>query len=135
MVDKSIVHVSDGKLSEPGPIRMTPDGKIGIEALNQLNQYMAALVKKINRGLSRGTGENATLTGNLYGQFLEFTTPSVADTEFEVPHGLGQLPIGFDTVLVDKAAILYSSSYGSWSDNLIYLKCSATSALCLIGIF
>lgn len=135
MVDKKIVQVSNGKISEPGPIRMSTDGKIGIEALNQLNSYMAALVKAINRGLSRGTGANATLTGNLYGQFLEFTTPSVANTEFEVPHGLGQLPIGFDPCLIDKAGILYTSSYGSWSDSMIYLKCSATSALCLIAIY
>ena len=135
MVDKKIIQVKDGKISEPGPIRVEKDGKIGVQAINQLNSYMGAVVRKMNRGLSRGTGEQGTLTGNLFGQYIEFTTPSVADTEFEVPHGLGQVPIGFDTVLTNKAANLYSSSYGSWSDSLIYLKCNVGSTLCLIGLF
>ncbi len=135
MVEKKIVQVASGKISEPGPIRMTSDGKIGVDALNQLNGYIAELVKKINRGLSRGTGVNATLTGNLFGQFVEVTTPSVADTEFIVPHGLGQVPIGFDTVLVDKAAILYSSSYGSWGRQHIYLKCNVGTTVARIGLF
>ncbi len=135
MPQNPIVYSGDGVISAPGPIRLTEDGKVGVEAIVQLNSLMSAIIRKINKGLSRGNGANATLTGNLFGQFLEFVTPSVADTEFTVPHGLDYTPVGYNLANIDSKGYLYSSSIGSWSPTKIYLKCSIGSALCLIEVY
>jgi hypothetical protein len=135
MALNEIVYSGEGVISEPGPIRLNKDGTVGVEALNHLNALMAAIIQKMNRGLSRGNGQNATLTGNLFGQYLEFVTPSVADVEFQVPHGLDYTPVGYNLLNIDSKGYLYSSSIGSWGPEKIYLKSSVGGALCLIELF
>ena len=135
MAVKEIVKTGDGAFSIPGPIRLAPDGKIGVEAITQVNALLAAVAKKFNQGLSMGTGEQGTQAGNLFGQYLEFTSPSVADTEFALPHGLGYTPVGYLVVKRDKAGTLYVSSSGSWKSDTVYFKDSAGTALNLIILF
>jgi hypothetical protein len=135
MAIKSIVKTGDGVMSTPGPIRLTEDGKIGVEAITQVNALLSALIKKFNQGLSLGTGEQATQAGNIFGQFLEFTTPSVADSEFSMPHGLDYTPVGYLVVKQSKAGSLYVSSSGSWKRDAAYFKCDVGAVTFLIILF
>lgn len=49
------------------------------------------------------------------------------DTEFEVPHGIGRMPIGFIVLTQDKAGSFYNSGVTAWDEDSIYLKCSVAS--------
>jgi hypothetical protein len=133
---KPIIKQTDWAFSEPGPIRLAEDGKIGVEAITQLNSLIAAIAKRLNQGLSLGSGDQATQTGNIFGQWIEVTsTPSVADTEFQLPHGLGRTPVGYFVAKRDKAGTLYVSSAGSWNRDVVYFKDSGAAVLLLIMIF
>jgi len=88
---------------------------------------LRAVTQRLNGQLSRGSGITGHRTGNFHGQYIDVLTPSVADTEFSVPHGLGRLAIGIDVAQQDKAGSIYTSSIGSWSEEILFLKASAAS--------
>jgi len=132
---RPIIKTGEGAFAIPGPIRLTKDGKIGIEALNQLNSLISAVAKTLNEGISLGTGDQGTLAGNLRAQYIEVITPTIADTEFVVPHGLGRRAIGYDISKIDKGGIVYVSSAGSWSSTLAYFKCTTGDSLVLMRIY
>lgn len=129
---KQVEH--DGIIAPPSPIIRSIDGKINVESIVSINQTLAAVVKKINHGLSVGTAQAGSGVGNFRNQWLVFVSPSVADEEFELPHGLKRTPIGFTTWFIDAAGIIYVSRYGSWNKERIFLKCSAGSASCVIEL-
>lgn len=70
-----------------------------------------------------GVGEN------IAGEFQQFTSHAVADTEFSVNNTLGSIPVGYMIIWQDKAGSLYQGpSTGTvWTDSLIYLKCNIAS--------
>lgn len=129
---KKVEH--SGLISPPAKIRLGKDGQITVESIVSLNQAIENLTKHINGGLSVGTAEEGTIVGNFNNQWLVFVSPSVADTEFELPHGLGRTPIGFTTWFVDKAAVVYVSRYGSWNKSRIFLKVNQGSVNCVIEL-
>jgi len=129
---KDVEH--DGIIAPPAPIRLTEDGNVSPATVLAINQTLAAIVKHINGGLSVGTGQARSRVGNFQNQWLVFTSPSAADTEFELPHGLGRTPIGFTTWFVNKAGVLYIDNYGSWNRDRILLKCSTGTTACVIEL-
>jgi hypothetical protein len=122
---KAVEHA--GLLAPPASIRLGHDGKIGPGAIVAINQTLAAIVNHINKGLSIGTSQAGTQTGNFQNQWLVFTSPSGANTEFELPHGLGRVPIGFTVWFVNKGAVVYASNFGSWNKERILLKCNTAT--------
>ncbi len=123
MARRLLLKTGEGAISSPGRIRVDKDGKLGAEAIAALNNLLATIIRKFNAGLSWGNGNQGTQTGNLFSQYADFITPSGALTEFAVPHNLGKVPIGCWPVYLDKAAILYASSPGSWGRETIFLMC------------
>lgn len=117
----------DGLLAPPASIRLGHDGKIGPGAIVAINQTLAAIVNHINSGLSVGNSTAGTQTGNFRNQWLVFTSPSTANLEFELPHGLDRVPIGFTVWFLNKNAVVYASNFGSWNKDRILLKCSAVT--------
>lgn len=111
--DIAPLELRDGKLTEPQVV--------------SLSNAVRALISRFAGGLSHGTGVSGH-RGNFDEQFYDVITPSVADTEFLVPHQLGRIPIGIEVANANKAAAIYQSSAGSWSDSLIYLKCNVAAA-------
>lgn len=103
--------------------------------MTQLNSLIASIAKRLNQGISLGTGAQSTQTGNIFGQWIEWVTPSVADTEFAVPHGLDKTPIGYFVAKRDKAGTLYVSSSGSWKKNVAFFKDSGAAVTILFMIF
>ena len=67
-------------------------------------------------------------------QFAEVTTDATPNTEFEIEHGLGFIPVGFIVTQTDKAASVYNGAT-AWDTEKIYLKCNVASAAIRILIF
>lgn len=134
MATKPLIRGEAGIISPPPPLKPNEDGTVSVQSIVSLNQTIAALVKAINSGLSMGTGVNGGQAGNINNQWLTFVTPGVADTEFEMPHGLNRTPLGFAVYFIDKAASLYVSNYGSWTKNRILLKCDTATVSCVIQL-
>ncbi|MGH7411398.1 MAG: hypothetical protein ACREJ6_10140 [Candidatus Methylomirabilis sp.] len=127
MANRARIPNGVGMMAEPALLTAGPDGKIPISALQLLNGQLVDVFEKINGLISFGDGSHATQSGNINGQWIEGVTPSVADTEFEVFHGLGKRATGFFVLQMDKAAILYVSNIGSWASDVLYLKCNVAS--------
>lgn len=124
-----------GHIGKPSRLILDKEGKVPPGAIVQLNNTVQRIVDTINGALSGGNGDQGTRTGNFDGQFLEFTTPSTPDAEFELFHGLGRIPVGKVVVRQDKAASLYDSSAGSWTTEVVYFKCNVASVLVRIVLF
>lgn len=116
-----------GMIGSPPRLVLGSKGEITVELVQLLNSFLQDIVGKLNGFLSEGTGEHATQSGNQDGQWIEGITPSVADTEFRVPHGLNRRPIGFDVRHIDKGGVIYSSSSGSWNSEVLFLKCTTVT--------
>ena len=129
MATRPLLHPGTDRITTPGPLKVGEDGKIGVAGVEAVNLFLSSVVSKMNGNLTLGNGAHGTWAGNFYWQWIEFTSPSVADTEFTVPHGLDKVPQGFISVFQDKAGSLYVSSYGSWGKDLAYMKDSGASVL------
>lgn len=112
-------------IGEIAPIKQD-EGKLTQQAVDDLSATMIQLIDKINGGLSHGSGVTGH-QGNFDEQFIDHLTPSVADTEFAVPHGLGRLPVGVEVARTDQYCRVKDSSSGSWDDKVLYLKCDVAS--------
>jgi hypothetical protein len=133
---RPLIKTGVGVLSDPGRIRLDEEGKLGTDAIRIFNDFLAVIVKKFNSGLSFGTGAQSTQVGNLRAQYIRFTAPAAADTEMEIPHGLGAIPIGYWPIFHDtKDADLYVSSHGSWGKDKLFLKSSVGAVEWRIIVF
>ena len=102
-----------------------------------LNLYgtVRSIISLLNGKLRRGDGSQSSRTGNLFGQYIEWTFPSTPDVQVEIPHGLGRTPAGYNIVRKDRAGIVYDSNTGGWGPELFYLKCDEASLTCTIEVF
>ena len=67
-------------------------------------------------------------------QFAELTTPATPDTEIEIEHGFGVVPVGYILIGSNRSAVIYNSTT-PWTTENIYLKCNVPSAAIRILIF
>lgn len=112
------------------------DGKISEETAVILSARIRDLIQKINRNISFGNGIDGYRSGNLDGQFIDVVTaPAVAGTEFLVIHGLKRVPVGYILVRSNVGCAVYDSSVASWTDSIMYLKCSMGSATLKLLVF
>jgi len=94
-----------------------------------INAFQHAIVQKINGRLSFGDASQSSLAGNIYGQYREFTTPSSANTQFQVDHSLGKVVVARLVVRQNKAGELYDVNLTGWGDNAVYFMSSGTTVL------
>lgn len=134
MAIRTITPDPNAAMGDIPPITLD-EGKLSGTTATYLSSALRGIIAKFNGGISLGNGDSGYRAGNLDAQYIDVFTPSVADTEFTVPHGLGRKPIGYDVVRRDKAAIVYDSSGGSWSDTLLFLKCNAASATIKLRVY
>lgn len=85
------------------------------------------IVRKINGGISMGDGLNSSLAGNLDAQIIDWTFAD-ANVEYEIPHSLGRIVVGYEPVRKDRACDIYDSNAGQWSPTALFLKCSVAGA-------
>ena len=128
------IRIDDGvgAMPEPPPLVLGPDGKFDQAAILRVNNLLVQLFRRFNGFISFGGANQGAKAGNLDGQWIVIAaTPSVADTEFALPHGLDHTPV-FVFSLLDRAGTIYSSQYSSWSPTQIFLKCTAASSAAVI---
>lgn len=82
------------------------------------------LLRAFNGLISFGDGSNSSQSGNIDGHTKEVTFVS-ANTDYEVPHGLGRVPIGIIVLDVNAdGAVVRGGSQGSWSDTRLFTRCN-----------
>jgi hypothetical protein len=121
-----------GMLADPVEIPSDNDGKLTENAVATLNSFMRSATRLLNGGVSFGDGRQSTHAGHIDGHTIEFVAPPVADTEFEIPHDLGRVPIGFLALAQDGPGVLYKSNPGGWGVERVFLKCSEANVTWLI---
>ena len=119
-----------GRIAQPTPIQVR-EGKITADAVASINGFQALLVTALNGLISLGDGTQSAWAGNIDGQLIEYTF-ALADTEYEIPHGLGRVPWGTFIAAQDRAGSIYTSSRGSWSNEKLMLKASAANMVVLM---
>ncbi len=124
-----------GTIKIPPKIQLGLEGELEKKAVALMNEFNARLVRKLNGRLSFGDGSQSSLVGNFYGQFIEFTTPSGADTQFQIDHGLRKSVILRLVMRQDKAGSLYDSNLGGWGPRSVYFKCDVGSVLFKVALF
>ncbi len=129
------VELGIGHIAKPSRVTLDAEGKATGGAILSLNETIERIIGAINGLLSLGDGTQGARAGNLDGQYLEFTSPSTPDEEFQVFHGLDRDPAGYIVVRRDKAAILYDSRVGSWSTHVAYFKSNVGTTLFRILVF
>lgn len=110
------------------------DGSLANADLLLLVSAVQEMLTRFNGRVSHGSGQHGH-AGNLDEQFIEYVAPGVADTAFEIPHGLGRIPIGAEVASIDRSGVLYADDEGSWTPQRIRLKCSAASAKLRIRVY
>jgi hypothetical protein len=86
--------------------------------------HIRMLVRTINGLITFGDGSNSSQSGNIDGQTKEVTFAD-ADTDYEVPHGLGRVPIGLIVLDVNSdGAVVRGGSQGSWNVFRMFVRCN-----------
>jgi hypothetical protein len=134
MAIRTIIPDPDSGMGDIPPIALS-QGKLSETTAAYLSGSLRTIIAKFNGGISLGNGQSGYRAGNLDAQYIDVFTPSTPDQEFEVPHGLGRKPIGYDVVRRDKAAIVYDSSGGSWGNDVLYLKCDTASTTIRLRVY
>ena len=94
--------------------------------LTALYLAVSRLMDRFNGKISLGTGAHGHRAGNLDAEYINWHTPVTADEEFEVPHHLGRIPIGYEVVSRDKPVVIYDSRKQFWTPTRFYVKSSST---------
>lgn len=119
-------------LADPPRLVPTEDGRLPAALVAKLDGFLNDVITALNGRISFGDGYQASRSGNIDGQWITFTTPSVAHTQFKVPHDLGRRPTGYRPWRQDNYGQLKDSNIGGWDERSLYLKCDTGSVTFLI---
>lgn len=122
-----------GRIPTPPQIQVR-EGKLSAQDLQVLYNAVMALYPLINGGITFGNGDSFSYSGNLDGEWVPWVTPAVADTEFEIPHGLDRIPLGYLVFGQDKYCKVKDSRRGSWTSDRLLLKCDTAAVSLLLWI-
>lgn len=133
MKRKALESARQTKFQLPASLPTLKDPQAGI-VLNTLMSLLRKWAPGFYR-LSFGDAQTGMYCGNFDAIIQSFVTPSPADTEFELPHALGRVPVGFFPVFKDKACDIYAVESQGWNDSTIKIKASAADASVKLWIF
>lgn len=100
--------------------------------VRDLEERVNEIVGRMNGALSLGTAVNLTSAGNLSAQWLRVACPSISDTEFEVPHGLGRTPVAVLAPINADGAIVSVGPTLTWNARRIAVSCDTADAQVLL---
>lgn len=131
MAQFKIIEDNSGKVGELPPIKTDGSGVLLPALLVKLYQSIQDLFQRFNGHISLGIRKNGHRVGNLDAQYIiDFLSPVEADVEFEVPHGLGRVPVGYLVISRDRPVVIYDGKPPKgWTDKSLWLKASG-SLLC-----
>lgn len=122
-----------GFVPDMPPITLS-EGKLTDQQAAYITDAVRGLIRAFNGRVSFGDGSNSSQSGNIDGQTKELYFP-LANTDIEVPHGLGRPPIGVLVLDVNvDGAVVRGSQRGDWNATRLFLRCSqaATTALLVV---
>lgn len=127
------IRTGTGSLPDFPPIVLT-EGRFSETQAVTLSEAVRGLIRAFNGGISFGDGSNSSLSGNIDGQTKEVYFPD-ANTDVEIPHGLGRVPIGIITLDVNvDGAVVRGNQRGDWNATRLFLRCSQAGTTALMVI-
>ena len=112
-----------GMIPDLPPVVST-DGKLTDAQVTYITDAIRNLLRAVGGHLSLGNGAQSSQAGNIDGQTKEVVFAN-ANTDYEVPHGLGRVPIGIIVLDVNQdAAVVRGGSRGSWTDQRMFVRCN-----------
>lgn len=127
------IRTGTGSLADFPPITLT-EGKLSETQAVTLSEAVRGLIRAFNGQISFGDGSNSSLSGNIDGQTKEVYFPD-ANTDLEIPHGLGRPPIGIITLDVNvDGAVVRGNQRGDWNATRLFLRCSQAGTTALMVI-
>jgi hypothetical protein len=133
MAKSSRIFTGVGMLPDLPPVQSV-DGKLTDTQVAYITDSIRNLIRTINGRLRLGDGSNSSQAGNLDGHTKEVTFVN-ANTDYEVPHGLGRVPVGILVLDVNAdGAVVRGGSRGSWSPTRMFVRCNVagTTALFIV---
>jgi hypothetical protein len=134
MAIRTRVASGESYIAELGVIRVPDDGKLTELISTALVAAVNSIIRKFNGYISLGSGDSGSWAGNIDAQYLDVYFKA-ANTEVEIPHGIGRIPTGYDVTLKDRACDVYTSSLGSWSDTMLLLKCTVAGSTVRLRVY
>ena len=127
------IRTGTGSLPDFPPIVLT-EGRFSETQAVTLSEAVRGLIRAFNGGISFGDGSNSSLSGNIDGQTKEVYFPD-ANTDVEIPHGLGRVPIGIITLDVNvDGAVVRGNQRGDWNATRLFLRCSQAGTTALMVV-
>ena len=124
------IRTGIGQLTDMPPITLS-EGKLTDQQAAYITDTLRGLIRAFNGRISLGDGSNSSLSGNIDGQTREFFF-AAANTDYEVPHGLGRPPIGILVLDVNvDAAVVRGNQRGDWNASRLFLRCSQAGTTAL----
>lgn len=131
MAKSKRIFTGIGMLPDLPPV-LPNEGKLTDIQVANITDSIRNIIRAINGKLTFGNGLQSSQSGNIDGQTKEVTFTN-ANTDYEVPHGLGRVPIGVVVLDVNvDGAVVRGGSRGSWSDSRIFVRCNTAGTT---GIF
>lgn len=127
------IRTGVGMVPDVPPLALV-EGKLTEQQAAFLSQSLRGLIRAFNGQISFGDGSNSSQSGNIDGQTKEVFFPD-ANTDVEIPHGLGRVPIGVLPLDVNvDGAVVRGSQRGDWNATRLFLRCSqaGTTALLIV---
>lgn len=122
-----------GFVADMPPITLS-EGKLTDQQAAYLTDAIRSLIRQFNGRISFGDGSASSQLGNIDGHTKEVYFPA-ANTDVEVPHGLGRVPIGIITLDVNvDGAVVRGSQRGDWNATRLFLRCSQAGTTALLGV-
>jgi hypothetical protein len=133
MAKSSRIFNGVGMISDLPPI-VPSEGRLTDLQVAYLVDSLRNIIRTVNGLLSFGNGSNSSQSGNIDGQTKEVTFVT-ANADYEVPHGLGRVPIGIIVLNVNvDGAVVRGGSVGSWSDTRLFVRCNQAGATALFVV-
>jgi len=129
------IRTGTGTIPDMPPVTVS-EGKLTDQAAAYITDSIRNLIRRFNGGISFGDGSNSSLSGNgnIDGQTKEVYFPD-ANTDVEIPHGLGRVPIGIITLDVNvDGAVVRGNQRGDWNATRLFLRCSQAGTTALMVV-
>lgn len=127
------IRTGTGMLADMPPVTLS-EGKLTDQQAAYITDSIRGLIRSFNGGISFGDGSNSSLSGNIDGHTKEVYFAN-ANTDEEIPHGLGRPPIGIIVLDVNvDGAVVRGSQRGDWSASRLFLRCSQAGTTVLLVV-
>lgn len=127
------IRTGVGAIADMPPVTLS-EGKLTDQQAAYITDSIRSLIRSFNGGISFGDGSNSSLSGNIDGHTKEFFF-AAANTDYEIPHGLGRPPIGIIVLDVNvDGAVVRGNLRGDWNENRLFLRCSQADTTALLVV-